>query len=67
MLQIVREWVLKLNERGPDGLVGGKAPDARSLLEESHRAALMKAVEDGPIPAVHGVVGWRVIDLPVGA
>ena len=22
-LQIVRDWVLKLNERGPDGLVGG--------------------------------------------
>jgi Homeodomain-like domain len=24
-LQIVRDWVLKLNERGPDGLVHGKA------------------------------------------
>ena len=62
-LQIVRDWVLKLNERGPDGLVGGKAPGPRSLLEDRHRAALTKAVEDGPIPAVHGVVRWRVIDL----
>ena len=62
-MQIVRDWVLKLNERGPDGLVGGKAPGPRSLLEDRHRAALMKAVEDGPIPAVHGVVRWRVIDL----
>ena len=62
-LQIVRDWVLKLNERGPDGLVGGKAPGPRSLLEDQHRAALMKVVEDGPIPAVHGVVRWRVIDL----
>ena len=25
-LQIVRDWVVKLNERGPDGLVDGKAP-----------------------------------------
>ena len=62
-LQIVRDWVLKLNERGPDGLVGGKAPGPRSLLEDRHRAALTKAVEDGPIAAVHGVVRWRVIDL----
>ena len=59
MLQIVRDWVLKLNERGPDGLVGGKAPGPRLLLEDRHRAALMKAVEDGPIPAVR----WRVIDM----
>ncbi|WP_158742740.1 hypothetical protein [Acidisphaera sp. L21] len=62
-LQIVRDWVLKLNERGPDGLVGGKAPGPRSLLEDWHRAALTKAVEDGPIPMIHGVVRWRVIDL----
>ena len=25
--------------------------------------ALRQAVEDGPIPAVHGVVRWRLIDL----
>jgi transposase len=62
-LQIVRDWVLKLNERGPDGLVGGKAPGPQSLLDNQHRAALVKAVEDGPIPAVHGVVRWRLIDL----
>ena len=62
-LQIVRDWVLKLNERGPDGLIGGKAPGPQSLLDDQHRAALIKAVEDGPIPAVHGVVRWRIIDL----
>jgi len=33
------------------------------LLDDRHRAALVRAVEDGPIPAVHGVVRWRVIDL----
>ena len=62
-LQIVRDWVLKLNELGPDGLVGGKAPGPRPLMDDLHRAALVRAVEDGPIPAVHGVVRWRVIDL----
>ena len=25
--------------------------------------ALAQAIEDGPIPAIHGVVRWRVIDL----
>ena len=51
------------NERGPDGLVGGKAPGPRALLEDRHRAALAAVVEAGPIPAVHGVVRWRIIDL----
>ena len=62
-LQIVRDWVLKLNARGPDGLIGGKAPGPQSLLDNQHRAGLVKAVEDGPVPAVHGVVRWRIIDL----
>lgn len=25
-LQIVREWMLRFNERGPEGLINGKAP-----------------------------------------
>ena len=62
-LQIVRDWVVRLNERGPEGLVGGKAPGPRALLEDRHRAALAAVVEAGPIPAVHGVVRWRIMDL----
>ena len=27
------------------------------------RAALARVVEEGPTPAVHGVVRWRVVDL----
>ena len=41
----------------------GKAPGPPSLLSDQHRAALARAIEDGPIPAVHGVVRWRIIDL----
>ena len=62
-LQIVRDWVVRLNTCGPDRLVGGKAPGRRALLEDRHRAALAAVVEAGPIPAVHGVVRWRIIDL----
>jgi len=62
-LQIVRDWVLKFNAGGPDGLIDRKAPGQPSRLNPAHRAALVEAVERGPIPAVHGVVRWRIIDL----
>jgi putative transposase len=62
-LQIIRDWVLKLNAHGPEGLIDRKAPGAKPRLNATHRAALALAVENGPIPAVHGVVRWRIVDL----
>ena len=62
-LQIVRDWVIRFNALGPKGLIDRKAPGKQSLLSDSHRAALAAMVDAGPIPAVHGVVRWRVIDL----
>src|SRR5271165_925730 len=62
-LQIVRVWVLKFNDHGPSGLIAGKAPGQRPRLTAEHRTALASMVEDGPIPAVHGVVRWRLVDL----
>ena len=62
-LQIVRDWVVKFNAHGPDGLVDRKAPGQPSRLNDTHRAAIAAMIESGPIPAVHGVVRWRVIDL----
>jgi len=62
-LQIVRDWVVKFNAAGPDGLIDRKAPGQPSRLNEAHRAALATMIEKGPIPAVHGVVRWRVLDL----
>ncbi|TWB21657.1 transposase [Nitrospirillum bahiense] len=62
-LQIVRDWVLRFNAGGPDGLATRKAPGKASLLNDTHRARLAAAVEAGPIPAVHGVVRWRLVDL----
>jgi hypothetical protein len=34
--------------------------DIHALIDE-HRAALAAMVENGPIPAVHEVVRWRII------
>ena len=62
-LQIVRDWVMKFNARGPSGLIAGKARGQTPRLTGEHRAALARMVEDGPIPAVHGVVRWRLVDL----
>ena len=62
-LQIIRDWVLRFNAEGPDGLIDRKAPGARPKLDAAQRAALARRVEDGPIPAVHGVVRWRLKDL----
>ncbi|MCY1740960.1 helix-turn-helix domain-containing protein [Ensifer sp. SL37] len=55
-VQIVRDWVVRFNERGPDGLINGKAPGGRAKLNDAQRQALAKIVESGPIPAIHGVV-----------
>ena len=48
---------------GPDGLLDGKAPGKPSILNDEQRRALVQAIERGPIPAIHGVVRWRLMDL----
>src|SRR5208282_6735738 len=63
VLQVVRDWVLRFNAQGPDGLIDRKAPGQTPRLNETHRAALAAILESGPIPAVHGVVRWRIVDL----
>ena len=62
-LQSVRDWVLRFNAKGPQGLLTGKAPGAKPRLNEAQRQALQHILDQGPIPAVHGVVRWRLIDL----
>ena len=62
-LQTIRDWVLRFNAGGPDGLVDKKPPGAVSRLNDDHRQALAAAVERGPLPAVDGVVRWRLSDL----
>ena len=62
-LQTVRDWVLRFNAKGPDGLIDGKAPGQPPKLNDAQRQALARIVESGPIAAVHGVVRWRLIDL----
>jgi transposase len=62
-LQTLRDWVVKFNVRGPEGLINGKAPGNACKLNNSQRQALAEMVESGPTPAIHGVVRWRLKDL----
>lgn len=62
-LQVIRDWVERFNKQGPAGLINRKAPGASAILSEEHREALKAMIEAGPIPAVHGVVRWRLVDL----
>jgi transposase len=62
-LQIIRDWVLRFNARGPEGLLDRKPPGQPSKLNDGQRQVIARMVESGPIAAVHGVVRWRLIDL----
>jgi transposase len=53
----------RFNTAGPQGLVTGRAPGSRPLLNAEQRQALQHILDAGPIPAVHGVVRWRLVDL----
>lgn len=41
-LQIIRDWVLRFNARGPDGLLNGKAPGQPSKLDDTQRQAIAR-------------------------
>ena len=45
---------------GPTGLIDRKPPGPPPRLNVAQRQALAAMVESGPIPAVHGVVRWRM-------
>ena len=66
-LQVIRDWVLRFNARGPEGLIDGKAtgrpPQAQRRATPNACTAL---VEAGPIPAVHGALapgGFVALDI----
>src|SRR2546430_14837329 len=61
--QTLRDWVIRFNEQGPDGLINIPSPGVPPKLDDTHRAFLARIVKEGPMPAVHGVVRWRACDL----
>ena len=41
-LQIIRDWVLRFNARGPDGLLDGKSAGQPSKLNDTQRQAIAR-------------------------
>jgi transposase len=61
--QTLRDWVIRFNEKGPGGLINVPSPGGPAKLADAHKAFLARIVEEGPVPAIHGVVRWRACDL----
>lgn len=61
IVQTIREWVMRFNCEGPDGLVGTKKPGPGPLLSPSHRRALKHMLE-GSFPR-SGRGGLRLADI----
>jgi len=61
--QTLRDWVIRYNEAGVDGLHDLPRSGRPPRLNAVHLAELARLVEEGPDIAVHGVVRWRCVDL----
>ncbi len=62
-VQIVRDWVERFNAYGPEGVLNVETPGKRPKLNDDQRQELRRLVEKGPIPAIYGVVRWRLKNL----
>ncbi len=61
--QILRDWVLRFNGEGPEGLLDRKAQGAAAKLTPAQLEELAAVVESGPDPMLDGIVRWRRMDL----
>ncbi len=61
--QTLRDWVLRYNNLGVDGLVSRTAPGPAPKLTAGQMQELRALVVAGPDPAIHQVVRWRCVDL----
>jgi transposase len=61
--QTLRDWVHAFNERGPEGLINGKAPGPQPKLSAEQKEELAGIAETGPDPEKDGIVRWRCAGL----
>lgn len=61
--QTLRDWVIRFNAAGPDGLINKTSPGRPAKLTAEHRQELARLVEDKPEDHGRAVVRWRRIDL----
>ena len=61
--QTLRDWVVRYNAEGIDGLRDRARPGRPARLTAAQLGELERLVEAGPDIDVHGVVRWRCVDL----
>ena len=62
--QTLRDWALRFNALGPEGLINRPPPGARRCLSAQQEQALATLVEAGPAAAgLKGAARWRCCDL----
>ena len=61
--QTLRDWVLRYNDLGVEGLISRTAPGSAPKLTDAQMQELRALVVAGPDPAIHRVVRWRCVDL----
>jgi transposase len=61
--QTLRDWVVRFNVDGPDGLCDLSRSGRPCLLDADQLQHLARIVETGPDIETDGVVRWRRIDL----
>lgn len=62
--QILRDWVVRFNELGPEGLIDRKATGAPRRLTLAQEAEFASLVTEGPAAAgLAHLARWRCVDL----
>ena len=61
--QTLRDWVIRYNETGPEGLRNRPRLGRKPRLDEGQQAALKALVLRGPDLKKDGCVAWRARDL----
>jgi len=61
--QTLRDWVLRFNAEGPDGLLDRPRSGMPRWLNDAQMRELAEIVETGPDPAADDVTRWRRVDL----
>jgi putative transposase len=61
--QTLRDWVVRFNAEGPEGLIDKMSPGRPPKLTPAQKQELRQVVEDGPENHVPDLVRWRRADL----
>ena len=61
--QTLRDWVIRFNEAGPEGLIDRWNNGSVRRLSPHQLDELASIVETGPDPESDGIVRWRRVDL----